>query len=199
MKAAGNFDPSYGHRFMSYAPIWVRQTIARSVADNARTIRIPVHMVQTIDQLNNVSRRLTQEYGREPTSEEIGIEMELKTERVREIIKIAQLPSSLDEPIGKEQHAPLADFIEDTNNAAPVDAVSNQQLKEELVETLSELSPREQRVLVLRFGLEDGRSRTLEEVGQEFKVTRERIRQIEEKALRRLRHPRRSRRLRGYL
>ncbi len=173
--------------------------MARAIADQARTIRIPVHMVETINKLLRVSRRLVQEYGREPTSEEIGRDMELSAERVREILKISQVPVSLETPIGEEEDSHLGDFIEDKNAMAPAEAASYQLLRDQVEDVLDTLSPRERRVLQLRFGLEDGRSRTLEEVGREFGVTRERIRQIEAKALRKLRHPTRSKKLRDFL
>jgi RNA polymerase primary sigma factor len=193
------FDYHRGYKFSTYATWWIRQAITRAIADQSRTIRIPVHMVETINKLLRVSRRLVQEYGREPTPAEIGKEMQVSPEKVREIGKISQLPISLESPIGEEEDSRLGDFIEDRNALPPVDAASRQLLKEQIDEVLSSLTPREQRVLQLRFGLEDGRSRTLEEVGKEFNVTRERIRQIEAKVLRKLRHPSRSRKLRDYL
>ncbi|MFA5368349.1 MAG: sigma-70 family RNA polymerase sigma factor, partial [Dehalococcoidia bacterium] len=186
-------------KFSPYATWWIRQAITRSIADQARTIRIPVHMVETINKLLRVSRRLVQEHGREPTSEEIGKGMEVTPEKVREIIKVSQEPVSLETPIGEEEDSHLGDFIEDRSALAPPDAASHQLLKEQIDEVLCTLNPRERRVLQLRFGLEDGRSRTLEEVGREFGVTRERIRQIEAKALRKLRHPSRSKKLKDYL
>ncbi|MFH0847228.1 MAG: sigma-70 family RNA polymerase sigma factor, partial [Chloroflexota bacterium] len=188
-----------GYKFSTYATWWIRQAITRAIADQARTIRVPVHMIETINHLVRASRHLAQEHGREPTPSEIAEEMATSPEKVREIIKVAQLPISLESPIGEEEDSHLGDLIEDRNALPPPDAASRQLLKEQIDEVLSTLTPRERRVLQLRFGLEDGRSRTLEEVGKEFNVTRERIRQIEAKALRKLRHPSRSRRLRDYL
>mgnify|MGYP000795388334 FL=1 len=199
MKAAEKFEPERGFKFSTYATWWIRQAITRAIADQARTIRIPVHMVETINKVKKVSSQLLHEYGHDPSAEEIAERLEMPVDKVREIMRVAQEPVSLETPIGEEEDSHLGDFIPDDDAPVPAEAASQTLLKEQLVSVLSTLTPREEKVLKLRFGLEDGRTRTLEEVGKEFNVTRERIRQIEAKALRKLRHPSRSKKLKDFL
>ena len=199
MKAAEKFEPERGFKFSTYATWWIRQSITRAIADQGRTIRIPVHLVENINRVKKTAGELLRKNGREPTVEEIAVQLDLEPDRVRELLQLAQDPISLETPVGEEEDAHLEDFIQDEEAGAPVDEAGRQLLRRELMNVLKSLTPREERVIALRFGLEDGRSRTLEELGREFNVTRERVRQIEAKALRKLRHPSRAKRLRDYL